>query len=88
MYSDGDQERYFLYIKDAIEATLFFLDNPKIGGIFNAGTGVVRTWNDLAATVFKAMDRNIAIEYVDMPPYIRDQFQDRTCSKIDKIRDA
>ena len=42
-YSDGDQERDFLYIKDAIEMTLFFLDNPKIGGIFNASTGVVRS---------------------------------------------
>ena len=87
-YADGDQERDFLYIKDAIEMTLFFLDNPKIGGIFNAGTGVVRTWNDLAAIVFKAMDRNIAIEYVDMPPSIRGQFQYRTCAKIDKIRNA
>ena len=87
-YADGGQERDFLYIKDAIEMTLFFLDNPKIGGIFNAGTGVVRTWNDLAATVFKAMDRKIAIEYVDMPPSIRDQFQYRTCAKIGKIREA
>ena len=87
-YSDGGQERDFLYIKDAIEMTLFFLDNSKIGGIFNAGTGVVRTWNDLAAIVFKAMGRNIAIEYVDMPPSIRDQFQYRTCAKIGKIRDA
>ena len=68
--------------------TLFFLDNPKIGGIFNTGTGVARTWNDLAAIVFKAMDRNIAIEYVDMPPSIRGQFQYRTCAKIDKIRNA
>ena len=34
------------------------------------------------------MDRNIAIEYVDMPPSIRDQFQYRTCAKIDKIGDA
>jgi ADP-L-glycero-D-manno-heptose 6-epimerase len=34
------------------------------------------------------MGRNIAIEYVDMPPSIRDQFQYHTCAKIDKIRDA
>ena len=34
------------------------------------------------------MGRNIAIEYVDMPPSIRDQFQYRTCAKIGKIRDA
>ena len=87
-YADGGQQRDFLYVKDAIEMTLFFLDNPKTGGIFNAGTGVVRTWNDLAASVFKAMDRNIAIEYVDMPPSIRGQFQYHTCAKIDKIRNA
>jgi ADP-L-glycero-D-manno-heptose 6-epimerase len=87
-YADGDQERDFLYIKDAVEMTLFFLDNPKIGGIFNAGTGVARTWNDLAVAVFKAMDRNIVIEYIDMPPSIRDQFQYRTCAEIDKIRDV
>ena len=87
-YADGDQQRDFLYIKDAIEMTLFFLDNPKIGGVFNAGTGVVRTWNDLAKAVFKAMDRKISIEYINMPPSIRDQFQYRTCAKIDKIRKA
>ena len=34
------------------------------------------------------MDRNIAIEYVDMPPSIRDQFQYHTCAKIDKILNA
>ena len=66
--------------------TLFFLDNPKIGGIFNAGTGLARTWNELAAAVFKAMNREVAVEYIDMPASIRDQFQYRTCATIDKIR--
>ena len=85
-YADGEQERDFLYVKDAEEMALFFLDNPKIGGIFNAGTGRARTWNELAAAVFKAMDREVAVEYIDMPASIRDQFQCRTCAKIDKIR--
>ena len=49
---------------------------------------MVRTWNDLATAVFKAMDRKNSIEYIDMPPSIRDQFQYRTCAKIDKIRKA
>ena len=85
-YGDGDQERDFLYVKDAVEMTLFFLDNSSIGGIFNAGTGVARTWNDLSKAVFKAMNREFAVEYIDMPVSIRDQFQYRTCAKIDKIR--
>ena len=87
-YGDGDQERDFLYVKDAVEMTLFFLDNSSIGGIFNAGTGVARTWNDLSKAVFKAMSREFAVEYIDMPVSIRDQFQYRTCAKIDKIRNV
>ena len=35
-----------------------------------------------------AMDREVAVEYIDMPASIRDQFQYRTCAKIDKIRNA
>ena len=87
-YADGEQERDFLYIKDAVEMTLFFLDHPDIAGLFNAGTGVVRTWNELSEGVFKAMDREVDVEYVDMPASIRNQFQYRTCAKIDKIRNA
>ena len=87
-YADGEQERDFLYLKDAVEMTLFFLDNSKIGGIFNAGTGVARTWNELAQAIFKALDKEVAVEYIDMPAPIRDQFQYRTCAKIDKIRNA
>ena len=85
-YADGDQERDFLYVKDAVQMVLFFLDNPKIGGIFNAGTGVARTWNELAIIVFKSMNRKPDLEYIDMPTPFRDQFQYRTCAKIDKIR--
>ena len=87
-YADGEQERDFLYIKEAVEMTLFFLDHPDIDGLFNAGTGVVRTWNELSEGVFKAMDREVDVEYVDMPASIRNQFQYRTCAKIDKIRNA
>jgi ADP-L-glycero-D-manno-heptose 6-epimerase len=87
-YGDGEQERDFLYVKDAVEMTLFFLDNSAIGGIFNAGTGVARTWNDLSKAVFKAMKRDLSVEYIDMPASIRDQFQYRTCAKIDKIRNV
>ena len=85
-YADGEQERDFLYVKDAVEMTLFFLNNLGVSGIFNAGTGVARSWNDLATAVFKAMGRKPEVEYIDMPDSFRSQFQSRTCAKIDKIR--
>jgi ADP-L-glycero-D-manno-heptose 6-epimerase len=87
-YQDGEQERDFLYIKDAVNMTLFFLDQPKIGGIFNVGAGRARNWNDLAKSIFKAMDRVPKIEYISMPEKIIQQYQYHTCAEIKKIRDA
>ena len=54
-YSDGAQERDFLYIKDAVAMTLFFLERQDVGGIFNVGSGQARNWNDLAKAIFVAM---------------------------------
>jgi ADP-L-glycero-D-manno-heptose 6-epimerase len=54
-YADGEQLRDFIYVKDAVDMTLFFLDNPKTAGLFNIGSGKARTWNDLAKAVFDAM---------------------------------
>ena len=87
-YDNGGQERDFLYIKDAVKMTLFFLDHSDVGGIFNIGAGQARNWNDLASTVFKAMGREPQIEYIEMPESIREQYQYYTCAEIKKIRDT
>jgi ADP-L-glycero-D-manno-heptose 6-epimerase len=87
-YSDGDQERDFLYIKDAVAMTLFFLERQDVGGIFNVGSGKARNWNDLAKAIFVAMNKQLNIEYIDMPSEIRNQYQYHTCSDTKKIRNA
>jgi len=87
-YKDGEQKRDFLYIKDAVAMTLFFLDNPAVNGLFNVGTGNARTWNDLVKAVFAAMDKPIDIEYIDMPDSIRNQYQYFTQAEVTKIRNA
>ena len=68
--------------------TLFFLDHPNIGGIFNIGAGRARNWNDLAASVLKALNREPKIEYISMPETLLKQYQYHTCANIKKIRDA
>jgi len=85
-YNDGDQERDFLYIKDAVKMTLFFLDHPGINGIFNIGSGQARNWNDLARNIFRALGREPTIEYIPMPEAIISQYQYHTCAEIKKIR--
>lgn len=87
-YADGGQERDFVYIKDAVAMTLFFLDHPEANGIFNIGSGTARNWNDLAHSIFNAMDQKTFIEYIEMPDSIREQYQYHTCADIGKIREA
>jgi len=87
-YKNGEQQRDFIYIKDAVDMTLFFLDNPKVAGLFNIGTGRARSWNDLAIAVFNAMDKAVNIEYIEMPDSIRNQYQYFTQADISKIRSA
>jgi ADP-L-glycero-D-manno-heptose 6-epimerase len=87
-YSDGGQERDFLYIQDAVAMTLFFLANQEIGGIFNIGSGKARNWNDLASSIFKVMNKKSEINYIEMPGSIRDQYQYHTCAEMEKLRSA
>ncbi|MFP6637477.1 MAG: ADP-glyceromanno-heptose 6-epimerase [Nitrospinaceae bacterium] len=85
-YSDGGQERDFLYVRDAVAMTLFFLEHQEIGGIFNVGSGRARNWNDLASTIFQVMNKKTDINYIEMPEFIRDQYQYHTCADMEKIR--
>jgi ADP-L-glycero-D-manno-heptose 6-epimerase len=87
-YADGEQVRDFIYVKDAVDMTLFFLDNPHLSGLFNVGTGEARTWNDLVIAVFVGMGRKPNIEYVDMPDSIRNQYQYFTRAETAKLRSA
>jgi ADP-L-glycero-D-manno-heptose 6-epimerase len=68
--------------------TLFFFDNPQLCGLYNIGTGVARTWNDLVNAVFAAMNRGANIEYIEMPESIRNQYQYYTCADIIKLHEA
>lgn len=87
-YKDGEQVRDFIYVKDAVDMTLFFLENPDVNGIFNVGTAVPRTWLDLVKAVFAAMGKKPNIEFVEMPDSIKNQYQYYTCADITKIREA
>ena len=87
-YKHGEQMRDFLYIKDAVDMTLFFLDNPHLAGLFNIAAGKARTWNDLAKAVFAAMQKPPKIEYIEMPDSIRNQYQYFTEADTTKLQKA
>jgi ADP-L-glycero-D-manno-heptose 6-epimerase len=87
-YADGQQQRDFIYVRDAVDVMLFLADNPTVTGLFNCGSGTARTWVDLATAVFAAMGVPPAIDYVDMPVGLRERYQYRTEAPMTKLRAA
>ncbi|MCD4781911.1 MAG: ADP-glyceromanno-heptose 6-epimerase [Candidatus Omnitrophica bacterium] len=85
-FADGEQKRDFVYVKDAVQVILFFMDNPDINGIFNVGTGKARSWNDLAKALFKALLKEPCINYFDMPEILRDKYQYFTQAEMAKLK--
>ncbi len=87
-YRDGEQKRDFIYVKDAVDIVMFFYDNQDKCGIFNAGTGEARSWNDVARALFGALDVPVNIQYIDMPDSVRNQYQYFTQAETEKLRKA
>ncbi len=87
-YEDGEQYRDFVYIKDAVDMTLFFLEHKNKNGLYNIGSGKARTWNDLAKAIFSAMDMPLNIEYFDPPKDLEEKYQYFTEANLDKIKKA
>jgi ADP-L-glycero-D-manno-heptose 6-epimerase len=83
-YRDGEQVRDFLYVKDAVAITLHLAAAP-VAGLFNVGSGEAHTWNELARCVFRAMGKDVAIDYVEMPEAIREKYQYATKAEIGKL---
>jgi ADP-L-glycero-D-manno-heptose 6-epimerase len=85
---DGEQKRDFIYVDDAVAVMRWLLDTPAVSGIFNVGTGKARSFRDLIAAMFRALGHAPNIEYIDMPPTIRDQYQYFTQAKVENLRKA
>ena len=87
-YADGGQLRDFVYVDDVVDIIEFLLQSPEVSGIFNAGSGQARSFDDLAKATFAAAGKAPSIEYVDMPEAIRDRYQYFTQARMDRIRAA
>jgi ADP-L-glycero-D-manno-heptose 6-epimerase len=85
---DGGQRRDFIYIKDIIKVLDFFINNKKLKGIFNVGTGKASSFNDLGKALLKSLDKEPIIEYFDMPENIVSTYQNFTQADLTKLRKA
>jgi ADP-L-glycero-D-manno-heptose 6-epimerase len=86
-YRDGEQKRDFLYVKDAVQMTLWLVQNDQANGLFNLGNGQARTWLDLGKSIFSALKLQEKIEFVEMPLILQEKYQYFTEAKIEKLRE-
>lgn len=77
-YKEGEQQRDFLYVKDAVSVVWDFMKSGKGHGLVNLGAGRARSWNDLAYAIFAALGKPPRIEYIDMPETLREKYQYHT----------
>jgi ADP-L-glycero-D-manno-heptose 6-epimerase len=82
-FSDGEQKRDFIYVKDAVRMACAFLNCDR-GGLFNVGSGKASTWNELALSVYSALNIPPQIEYIDMPPQLVNKYQNYSRAEMDK----
>lgn len=87
-YSDGEQLRDFVYIKDVVNVINFFIENEDKSGIFNLGTGKERSFFDLAKNTLISAKMKDVIEFVDMPMDLRGRYQYFTKAEMDKLKAA
>ncbi len=84
--ADGEQSRDFIYVEDVARVVRFFMDNRQHSGIYNVGTGVARTYIDLAKAVFKSMEKTENIGFMETPADLKGKYQYYTCANISKLR--
>lgn len=87
-FKDGEQARDFIYVKDVTDVCYFLMLHQHKPGIYNLGTGVARTFVDLATATFAALGKEPAIGFIDTPEDIRDKYQYYTCADMTKLRAA
>jgi len=66
VHGDGGQTRDYTFVDDAVEATLMAATHPRAEGeVFNVGTGVETSVNDLATAICRASGREVKVEHID-----------------------
>jgi ADP-L-glycero-D-manno-heptose 6-epimerase len=87
-YADGGQLRDFVWVGDCVQVILWLLDQRRVNGLFNVGSGTARSFADLARVLFEALGQPQNIQYVPTPEAIRDNYQYFTEASVERLRAA
>ncbi|MGH8454692.1 MAG: ADP-glyceromanno-heptose 6-epimerase [Nevskiales bacterium] len=84
-YGDGEQRRDFIYVGDAVNVNLWFMDQPDRSGIFNCGTGRSQSFNDVAKAVI-AWHGQGKLKYIPFPDNLKGSYQSFTEADLKQLR--
>lgn len=87
-FEDGMQLRDFIYVKDLLNVICYLMKEQKQSGLYNLGTGIARSFVDLATATFKALDKEININFIDTPADIRNKYQYFTKANMQKLKNT
>ncbi|WMN13068.1 ADP-glyceromanno-heptose 6-epimerase [Marivirga salinae] len=85
-FKDGEQMRDFVFVDDVVNVMVWLMHHRKNSGIYNLGSGKARTFLDLVKAVFKSMNKQEDISFIDTPADIRDKYQYFTEAKMEKLK--
>ncbi len=83
LFSYGEQVRDFIYVRDVVEANLRAIAAPS--GVYNVGTGVGTTFNELVMVLNRVLGTNAGIEYFPMP-YDPKTYQSNTVADTERAK--
>jgi len=66
VFKHGEQKRDFVYVKDVVRLTIGALQAPK-SGIYNCGSGVAFSFNDMIAELNRALGTDLEPDYFENP---------------------
>jgi len=84
-YENGEQRRDFIFVDDAVDVNLWFLEHADKSGIFNVGTGRSQPFNDVAKAVIAHHQRGEII-YVPFPEHLKGRYQSFTEADVSALR--
>lgn len=87
-YPDGGQMRDFVYIRDCVDVMVWLRDHRPRSGLYNLGTGKAQSWLELVGALYRSVDQELRVTWVDTPDDLRDHYQYFTQADLSKLRAA
>lgn len=84
IFTNGEQSRDFIYVKDLVDLMLFCATQKDLQGshIFNGGTGLSLSFNQLVRGINHVLGSNLEPEYIDNP---HSHYQDFTQANMTRV---